>query len=229
MKLPELREAVFLANRSLVDRGLVMQTFGNVSGIDRASGVFAIKPSGVKYAELSPENMVLVDLEGKVVEGTFKPSSDTPTHLELYKAFATIGGVAHSHSQYATMWAQACRSIPALGTTHADYVWGDIPCTSALSVQQIEGEYEVETGRQIVKTIAERDPLTVPMVLVSHHGPFSWGKSAMDSAAQSELLEYIAKLAHGTVALQSPPLPIPTALHARHFFRKHGAKKYYGQ
>ena len=225
----ELRESVYEANMELPRRGLVLYTFGNVSGIDRASGIVAIKPSGVEYDELTPEMIVLVDLDGTVVDSTLRPSSDTATHLVLYREFTTIGGVTHTHSTHATAWAQARRGIPCFGTTHADYCYGEIPCTNLMSARRIEGDYEVETGREIVERFDDLSPEQVPMVLVAGHGPFTWGKDPGESVYHSAILEQLAHMAAITIAVNPSIDPIPRPLLDRHFLRKHGADAYYGQ
>jgi L-ribulose-5-phosphate 4-epimerase len=229
MLLQTLREEVLEANLELVRRGLVLYTFGNVSGIDRGRGLVAIKPSGVDYGKLKPEDIVISDLDGKIVDGALRPSSDLPTHLELYKHFAKIGGVAHTHSEYATAWAQAEREIPCFGTTHADSFHGSVPVTARLSVEQIAGEYELETGLAIVRRFAEIDPEAIPSALVAGHGPFSWGPSAIDAAHNAAILEYVARIDSHTLGLNPETQPLMRALHDKHFLRKHGSHAYYGQ
>ena len=229
-ELQELRKTVCDANLELVRRGLVVCTFGNVSGIDRSSGLVAIKPSGVDYACMTPDDMVLVSLaDGEVVEGSLRPSSDTPTHLEIYRAFQSIGGVVHIHSSAATAWAQACRDIPALGTTHADYFYGPVPCTRQLRNSETSSDYEQNTGRVIVETLKGRSIDEAPGVLVASHGPFCWGREAMDAVHNAVILEYIAELAVRTLTIR-PDAPVsPQDLLDRHFLRKHGVDRYYGQ
>ncbi len=228
--LEELKKEVCAANLQLVADGLVIQTWGNVSGVDRAGGRMVIKPSGVAYSALKPEQMVVVSLEtGKVVEGTLNPSSDTPTHLVLYRAFAGIGGIVHTHSLYATVWAQALCAIPALGTTHADYFHGPVPCTRPLKSKEIENDYEANTGHVIVETFAKRDPLACPAVLVASHAPFAWGKSVHDAVHNAVVLEHVARMASETVRLSPLVRPMPAALLDKHFLRKHGPGAYYGQ
>lgn len=226
--LNELRKEVCAANLLLVKYGLVLFTWGNVSGIDRGRGLIVIKPSGVEYEKLSPDNMVVVDMDGNVVEGSFRPSTDTPTHIELYKAFPEIGGVTHTHSTYATAFAQAGKPIPAYGTTHADYFHGTIPCTRTLSDDEISGDYEAETGRVIAEALGDTDPLQMPAALVRSHGPFIWAKTPMRSAELAATLEEVARLAMLTESLGCTA-PIQQALCDRHFFRKHGSGAYYGQ
>jgi len=228
--LEELKKEVCAANLQLVDEGLVIQTWGNVSGVDRASGNLVIKPSGVPYSEMQPEHMVVVSLEtGKVVEGKLNPSSDTPTHLVLYRAFKGIGGVVHTHSLNATVWAQALCDIPALGTTHADYFYGPIPCTRLMKPKEIESDYEANTGQVIVETFAKRDPLTCPGVLVASHAPFAWGKSVHDAIHNAVVLEQVARMALETVRLSPTVRPMQSELLDKHFLRKHGPGAYYGQ
>lgn len=229
MLLKTLREEVLNANLELVRRGLVLYTFGNVSGIDRGEGLVAIKPSGVPYEELTPAHIVLSDLNGKIVDGDLRPSSDLPTHLALYKNFSTIGGVAHSHSEFATAWSQAEKSIPCFGTTHADYFQGPVPVTQRLSSHEIAGDYELETGRAICRTFARLDPETVPAVLVAGHAPFCWGKSAHDAAHNAVTLEYVARVAYHTLMINADCRPLARELHDKHFLRKHGRNAYYGQ
>lgn len=223
----ELRERVLEANRTLADLDLAHGSYGNVSEIDRAAGVVAIKPSGVPYDVLRVDDIALVSLEGERLAG-LKPSSDTPTHLELYRAFESIGGVAHTHSPFATSWAQAKRDVPCLGTTHADDFHGPIPCTRDLSDDECGDEYERLTGVAIVEAVAG-DPLGVPAALVASHGPFTWGTSAREAVAHAETLEQIAHMALNAILLGSALDPIGAALHARHFRRKHGPSAYYGQ
>ncbi|HVO02724.1 MAG TPA: L-ribulose-5-phosphate 4-epimerase AraD [Candidatus Cybelea sp.] len=229
MLLGSLRAEVLKANLALVRRGVVVFTFGNVSGISRAEGLVAIKPSGVPYEELTVEQIVVTDLDGRVVESNLRPSSDLPTHLALYKAFPNIGGVAHSHSEYATAWAQARRAIPCLGTTHADYFHGAIPVTPDMTPEEIGGEYEKATGEVIVRTFHDLDPDAVPAVLVANHGPFSWGADAADAANNAVILEYVARMATHTLAIDAEAVPASHALLDKHFFRKHGPAAYYGQ
>ena len=232
MSLPVLREQVCQANRDLVTAGLVALSFGNASGVDREAGVLAIKPSGVAYATLRPEDIVLVDLaDGRVVEGSLRPSSDTPTHLVLYRRFAAIGGVVHTHSSFAAAWAQAGRPIPCLGTTHADHFAGAVPVTRALTDLEISGEYEQETGEVIAETITGLglDPLHMPAALVASHGPFTWGIDADDAVANAIALETVAAMAHRTLAIDTDVPAIADSLLRRHFARKHGPAAYYGQ
>lgn len=229
--LEELKKQVCDANRMLPKYGLVTFTWGNVSGIDAEKGLFVIKPSGVEYDKLTPENMVVMDLEGNQVEGSYKPSSDTPTHLELYKAFPKIGGIVHTHSSYATSWAQAGRNIPCYGTTHADYIYGDVPCLRCLTKEEIEEAYETNTGLLIVKEFChmKKDPMEVPAVLCEKHGPFAWGKDAFDAVHNAVVLEEVAKMAYRTETINPDAAPAPSELQDKHYFRKHGANAYYGQ
>ena len=228
--LERLKEQVFQANLLLPKHGLIIFTWGNVSGIDREQGLMVIKPSGVSYDAMKAEDMVVVELEtGKVVEGSLKPSSDTPTHLELYKAFPNVGGIVHTHSRWATTFAQAGRGIMALGTTHGDYFYGEIPCTRKMTKAEIEGEYEKETGSVIKETFKGKDPDAIPAVLVYSHGPFAWGTDAHDAVHNAASLEYVARMATHTFAVNPEARPLPRELHDRHFFRKHGAGAYYGQ
>jgi len=227
--LAQLKQEVWEANMDLPKYGLVTFTWGNVSAIDRASGLVAIKPSGVKYEELRPEDIVVVDLEGNVVDGKLKPSSDTPTHLALYKAFAGIGAIVHTHAPWATSWAQAGRPIPALGTTHADYYYGEIPCTRPMTKAEIERAYELETGNVIIETFRERDPMQMPGVLVYAHAPFNWGKDAHDAVHNAVVLEEVAKMAFHTLVLNPGVQPMDQALLDKHYLRKHGKGAYYGQ
>lgn len=229
--LEELKKQVCDANRMLPKYGLVTFTWGNVSGIDAEKGLFVIKPSGVEYDKLTPESMVVMDLEGNQIEGNYKPSSDTPTHLELYKAFPKIGGIVHTHSSYATSWAQAGRSIPCYGTTHADYIYGDVPCLRCLTKEEIEEAYETNTGLLIVKEFCrmKKDPMEVPAVLCEKHGPFAWGKDAFDAVHNAVVLEEVAKMAYRTETINPDAAPAPSELQDKHYFRKHGANAYYGQ
>jgi len=229
MKLKSLREQVLDANLELVRRGLVLFTFGNASGISREEGLVVIKPSGVSYDTMKPDDLVIVDLSGKPVEGTLRPSSDLPTHLLLYKSFPSIGGVAHTHSRSATAWAQAQREIPCFGTTHADYFHGSVPVTKPLTPGQIKNSYEHNTGVAIVRCIGKRDPLHFPGVLVAGHAPFCWGATPADAAHNAVLVEEIATIALYTLTANPKARPIPKALHEKHFFRKHGTAAYYGQ
>jgi L-ribulose-5-phosphate 4-epimerase len=226
--LEQLKEEVFKANIDLVKYGLVIFTWGNVSGIDRERGLIAIKPSGVSYDDMTADDMVIVDLDGKVVEGKYKPSSDTPTHLVLYKAFPKVGGVVHTHSEWATSWAQAGIPIPALGTTHADYFYGDIPCTRKLSEKEIQSNYEVETGNLIVEAFQKIDPLAIPSVIINGHGPFSWGTDAHNAVHNAVVLEQVAKMAHHTLTMNDVK-GIDQYLLDKHYMRKHGPNAYYGQ
>ena len=228
--LDQLKRDVCKANLDLVAEGLVIQTWGNASGIDRGRGLVAIKPSGVPYAGMKPEHMVVVSLaDGRVVEGDFKPSSDTPTHLVLYRAFKEIGGVAHTHSLHATAWAQAQRRIPSYGTTQADYWHGDVPCTRLLTREEIKQDYEANTGEVIVETFRKKNPLEHPAVLVAGHGPFTWGVDAHDAVHNASVLEFVARLAGATLRLNPRTRPLQPALLDKHFLRKHGPKAYYGQ
>ena len=229
MLLQTLREEVHEANLELVRRGLVLYTFGNVSGMDRGEGLVAIKPSGVPYEELRPEHMVVCDLDGKIVEGKLRPSSDLPTHLELYRNFPNIGGVAHTHSEYATSWAQAETAIPCFGTTHADYFYGPVPVTERLTAAEIGGDYELETGKAIVRAFAKLDPDFVPAVLVAGHAPFCWGANAASAAHNAVIVEYVARMASHTLAINAESRPLARELHDKHFLRKHGRNAYYGQ
>ena len=228
--LEELKKRVYEANMLLPKYGLVTFTWGNVSEIDRESGIFAIKPSGVDYEKLTPDDMVLVDLDGKKVEGKYNPSSDTATHVEIYKVFQEVGGVVHTHSSYATSWAQAGRSIPCYGTTHADYFYGQIPCARNLTEQEIEEGYEKNTGVVIIETFAGKNPVHVPAVLCKNHGPFTWGKDAAEAVHNAVVLEEVAKMAWMTEALNpTADNQTPQCMQDKHFMRKHGPNAYYGQ
>src|ERR1017187_9626148 len=228
--LEELKQHVCEANRQLVAAGLVIQTWGNVSGVDRASGNVVIKPSGAPYDGMRPEHMVVVSLAtGKVVEGDLKPSSDTPTHLILYRAFQEIGGIAHPHSLHATAWAQARREIPALGTTHADYFHGPVPCTRLLTAKEIKDDYEANTGHAIVEQFKKRNPLHFPGALVACHAPFAWGATVGKAVENAIVLEHLARLASETIRVKPSIKPMSTALLDKHFLRKHGPHAYYGQ
>ncbi len=226
--LEQLKEEVFKANLDLVKLDLVIFTWGNVSAIDREKGLVVIKPSGVSYDDMKASDMVVVDLEGNVVEGDLNPSSDTATHLVLYKAFEGISGVVHTHSAWATSWAQAGKSIPALGTTHADYFYGPIPCTRKLTADEVNTAYEVETGNVIVETFEGLDPVAIPGVLVNNHGPFSWGKSADNAVHNAKVMEEVARMAHTSLQL-NPAAEIDQFLLDKHYLRKHGKDAYYGQ
>ncbi len=224
-----LREEVLEANLELVHRGLVLYTFGNASGISRSEGLVVIKPSGVPYEKMKPEHLVVTDLEGRSMEGDLRPSSDLPTHLVLYKAFPGIGGVVHTHSEYATAWAQARREIPCFGTTHADYFHGPVPVTEVMPDEEISGEYERNTGDAIVRRFSGLNPQAIPGVLVANHGPFTWGVNPGSAAHTAVVLESLARMAYLTVTLNSQAGPIAEALHHRHYLRKHGGTAYYGQ
>jgi L-ribulose-5-phosphate 4-epimerase len=229
MQLEQLRTQVLEANLEIVRRGLVLYTFGNASGIDRTQGLVAIKPSGVPYEKMTPADIVISDLSGKIVEGNLKPSSDLDTHLELYREFPSIGGVVHTHSEYATAWAQAGRSIPSYGTTHADYFYGPVPVTEKLTPEEIDGDYVLNTGKAIVRRFRDLDPAATPAVLVAGHAPFAWGRDPMDAAYHAVVLEAVARMAYRTATLNLECAGISQALQDRHYFRKHGAKATYGQ
>ncbi len=229
MLLQELRREVYEANMQIQSHKLAKLTWGNVSQIDRNTGIMAIKPSGVPYGELSPEAMVLVDMDGKIVDSRCKPSSDTQTHLVLYRELGGIGGITHTHSTYACSWAQAQREIPILGTTHADYTTINIPCTAVMDDAAIEGDYEVETGRQIVRRLENLNPSEIEMILVACHGPFTWGKNAMKSLENAVVLEEIARMAFLSTQLNPEVPELKDSLKAKHYYRKHGKGAYYGQ
>lgn len=229
--LEKLKKEVCDANLALVKHGLVIFTWGNVSAIDRASGLVVIKPSGIDYEIMKPEHMVVLDLNGNIIDSKFKPSSDTPTHLELYRAFPDISAIVHTHSTHATAWAQGRRTIPVFGTTHADYFYGEIPCTRVLTANEIKHDYELNTGRVIAKTFRNSDlnAMQVPSVLVAGHGPFSWGKNAMGAVQTAVVLEEIAKLAILTEKVNGNTKNIDKDLLDKHYLRKHGKDAYYGQ
>ena len=229
--LEKLKREVLEANLALPEHGLVTFTWGNVSGIDRETGLVVIKPSGVPYDELRIEDLVVLDLDGNIVEGSLRPSSDTPTHLALYRAFPQIGGIVHTHSPGATSWAQAGRPIPALGTTHADYFYGEIPCTRTLTQEEIDQGYELETGNVIIQTFDKEglDPVAMPGILLSGHAPFAWGKNADQAVHNAVVLEEVAKMALNTFMLNPQIKPIDQFLLDKHYLRKHGANAYYGQ
>lgn len=229
--LDELKKEVYKANMLLKESGLVILTWGNASAIDRETGLIVIKPSGVEYDELSPNNLVVINMNGDVVEGDLKPSSDTKTHIELYKHFNSIGGIVHTHSRYATSWAQAGKEIPPFGTTHADTFYGNIPCTRPMSYEEIEGSYEKETGRVIVELFRNNniDENNMGAVLVKSHGPFTWGQSVAEAVENAIILEETAKMAFNTELLNHNQEPIESVLLNKHFFRKHGKDAYYGQ
>jgi L-ribulose-5-phosphate 4-epimerase len=234
MSYTELKREVYEANMELQRRNLVVYTWGNVSQVDRAKGVIAIKPSGVAYEVMTPDDIVVVDLENKIVEDSphkksMRPSSDTKTHTHLYRHFESIGGVTHTHSTYATAWAQTQQSIPCYGTTHADYAYGEIPCTAVMTDEQIERDYEEETGVQITDCFKTRSPKEVPMVIVAGHAPFTWGKSGADAVYHAVILEEIARMAYLTKTLQQNTLPLKQGIVDKHYLRKHGKNAYYGQ
>lgn len=229
--LEQLKEIVFQANMELPKRGLVTFTWGNVSGIDRESGYLVIKPSGVEYEHMKPEDMVVVDLSGNRVEGRYKPSSDTATHIELYKKYPELGGIVHTHSTWATSWAQAGRSIPLYGTTHADYFYGPIPCARSLTKEEIEGEYEKNTGLVIIETLTNKNlsPSSMPGILCTNHGPFTWGKDAKEAVHNAVVLEEVAKMACYSELINRKITPAPQTIADKHYLRKHGENAYYGQ
>jgi L-ribulose-5-phosphate 4-epimerase len=226
--LQNLKEQVYKANLELVKNGLVILTWGNASAIDRKQGLIVIKPSGVPYSEMRPEHMVVLDMEGRVVEGELRPSSDLPTHLELYKHFESVGGIVHTHSTYATAWAQSGMAIPIAGTTHADYFSGDIPCTRDMTEKEIQQEYERETGTVICETFDGIDPAHIPGVIVKNHGPFTWGKDVEKAVMHAIVLEEVAKMASISLTI-NPSLTMNEHLVKKHFERKHGKNAYYGQ
>lgn len=227
--LEELKKAVYEANMLLPKHNLVTFTWGNVSQIDRETGYFAIKPSGVDYEKLTPDDMVIMDLEGNKIEGRYNPSSDTPTHLELYRAFPKIGGVVHTHSPWATSWAQAGRGIPCYGTTHADYMYGEIPCVRCLTKEEIDMAYEKNTGFLIVDYFKDKDYEAVPAVLCKNHGPFTWGKDGHEAVHNAVVLEEVAKMAARCEMINPQVKPAPQELQDKHYYRKHGVNAYYGQ
>lgn len=227
--LIDLKVEVYKANMLLKESGLVILTWGNVSGIDREKGLIVIKPSGVPYDKMKLEDMVVIDMEGNIVEGDLNPSSDTPTHLELYRNFKNIGGIVHSHSKWATIWAQSGKGIEAYGTTHADYFYGKIPCTRDMTPEEIKTDYEKETGKVIIETFEDIDPDQIPSVLVKSHGPFSWGKSPMDAVNNAIVLEEVALMAYGSTQLEKEISKMDQNLLDKHFLRKHGKDAYYGQ
>jgi L-ribulose-5-phosphate 4-epimerase len=229
MLLSALREEVLEANLELVRRGLVLYTFGNASGISREDNLVAIKPSGVPYEEMKPEHLVITDLDGKIIEGKLRPSSDLPTHLLLYQSFPKIGGVAHTHSEYATAWAQARKPIPCFGTTHADYFYGPVPVTADLTKEEIESEYEKNTGVAIVRAFEKLDPAAIPAVLVANHAPFAWGPDPRSAAHNAVILESVARMAYFTTGINPGSQVVGRVLHDKHYLRKHGTHAYYGQ
>lgn len=229
--LEQLKQIVYEANMELPKRGMVTYTWGNVSGIDRESGYMVIKPSGVDYETMKPEDMVVVDLEGNRIEGKYRPSSDTATHIELYKKYPELGGIVHTHSTWATSWAQAGRGIPLYGTTQADYFYGTIPCARSLTDEEINGEYEKNTGLVIIETLEKNkiDPMSMPGILCSNHGPFAWGKDAQEAVHNAVVLEEVAKMAGYTEMINPKVKPAPKAIMDKHYLRKHGKNAYYGQ
>ena len=227
--MQKLKQQVFEANMDLPRYGLVTFTWGNVSAVDRERGQVVIKPSGVAYTHMTVDDMVVVDMSGNVVEGGYRPSSDTATHLALYQRYPSLGGVVHTHSTHATAWAQAGQAIPALGTTHADYFFGDIPCTRALTEEEVQGEYELNTGKVIIETLADVEPLRTPGIVVYQHGPFAWGKDAEDAVHNAVVMEEVAKMAWIARGINPGLNPIDDYLMHKHFMRKHGPNAYYGQ
>ncbi len=226
--LEQLKKEVYEANMALKENGLICLTWGNASGIDKESRLVVIKPSGVSYGKMTPDDMVVVDLNGNVIEGRLRPSSDTPTHLELYRTYPSLGGIVHTHSRWATIFAQCKKSIPALGTTHADTFYGDIPCTRLMTDGEIEGDYELNTGKVIVETFKNINPMDVPAVVVASHGPFTWGKDAKDAVEHAIILEEVAMMAWHT-EMMSGGNTLQSSLADKHYFRKHGKNAYYGQ
>lgn len=229
MRLAKLREEVLEANLDLVRRGLVLSTFGNASGVERKEGLIVIKPSGVPYDRMKSKDLVVADLQGQVVEGRLRPSSDLPTHATLYRAFPPIGGITHTHSEYATAWSQARKPIPCFGTTHADYFHGAIPLTEVMTDDEVEGEYEANTGAAIIRAFKGLDPMAIPAVLVANHGPFAWGADPRQAAENAWMLEAAARMAFLTVAVNGDASALGRTLHDRHFLRKHGKQAHYGQ
>lgn len=227
--LEQLKKEVYDANMNLVEKGMVIYTWGNVSGIDRERNLVVIKPSGVDYDKLSPEDMVVVNFQLEVIEGNYRPSSDTSTHVELYKAFPELAGVVHTHSTWAVTFAQAGMPIPALGTTHADYFYGEIPCTRDLTVEEINQAYEKNTGKVIIETIGDKDPMEVPGIVVKNHGPFAWGNSPANAVYNAVVMDKVAEMAYHTLTLNPQVKGAPQYLLDKHYFRKHGADAYYGQ
>ncbi len=225
----ELRDRAYEGNMELSRKNIVLYTFGNASEIDRESACFAIKPSGVPYESLKPSDIVIVDLEGRIVDGSLRPSSDTKTHAVLYRNLPDIGGIVHTHSTYATAWAQAGQAIPCYGTTHADYVFGEVPCTAVMSDKQVERDYEEETGQQILETVSLSQPSQSPMILVASHGPFAWGKNAKEAVYHAVMLEELAKMAWITRSLNAETPHLKSSIHKKHYLRKHGSNSYYGQ
>jgi len=225
----DIKERVYQANLELVEHDLVVSTFGNVSEIDRKKGIVAIKPSGVSYDQMTPDQIVILDVDGHLIDGDLRPSSDTPTHLELYRHFNDIGGITHTHSCHATMWAQACKDIPCFGTTHADHFYGPIPVTPVMTQEEVEGEYELNTGKVIVRRFEGLNPKDMPAVLVANHGPFTWGKDSHDSVKNAVVLEEIAAMALGTISINPNHPAISQTLLDKHYLRKHGEDAYYGQ
>jgi L-ribulose-5-phosphate 4-epimerase len=225
----DIKERVFEANLELVEHGLVVSTFGNVSEIDRKKGFVAIKPSGVSYDEMTPDQIVILDVDGHLIDGDLRASSDTPTHLALYRQFKDIGGITHTHSCHATMWAQACRDIPCFGTTHADHFYGPVPVTDVMTREEVQDSYELNTGKVIVRRFENLDPKAMPAVLVANHGPFTWGKDAHDSVKNAVVLEEVAAMAFGTIGINPNQPAISQTLLDKHYLRKHGKDAYYGQ
>jgi L-ribulose-5-phosphate 4-epimerase len=225
----DIKERVFEANLELIEHGLVVSTFGNVSEIDRKKGFVAIKPSGVSYDEMTPDQIVILDVDGHLIDGDLRASSDTPTHLALYRQFKDIGGITHTHSCHATMWAQACKDIPCFGTTHADHFYGPVPVTDVMTPEEVQDSYELNTGKVIVRRFENLDPKAMPAVLVANHGPFTWGKDAHDSVKNAVVLEEVAAMAFGTIGINPNQPAISQGLLDKHYLRKHGKDAYYGQ